>query len=132
MKSSGMAPSATNACLKLHLGSRKTISSPRREISTSSTRNRNCLGRRTARLLPDLNPPALLTGVLPTKVYTEHIYVQEREQARTRGPTIPQNAPLVSNGGRRCDSTLPSDFLTRSQRHTDELARNPSQWMPWS
>jgi len=26
----------------------------------------------------------------------------------------------------------PFDYLTQLQRHTDELARNPSQWMPWN
>jgi hypothetical protein len=26
----------------------------------------------------------------------------------------------------------PFDYLTQLQRHADELARNPSQWMPWN
>jgi len=26
----------------------------------------------------------------------------------------------------------PFDYLTQLQRHAGELARNPSQWMPWS
>ena len=26
----------------------------------------------------------------------------------------------------------PFDYLTQLQRHAGELARNPSQWMPWN
>jgi len=26
----------------------------------------------------------------------------------------------------------PFDYLTQLQRHVVELARNPSQWMPWN
>ena len=26
----------------------------------------------------------------------------------------------------------PFDYLTESQRHAEELARNPSEWMPWN
>jgi hypothetical protein len=26
----------------------------------------------------------------------------------------------------------PFDYLTESQKHTEELKRNPSEWMPWN
>ena len=26
----------------------------------------------------------------------------------------------------------PFDYLTQLQRHADELAQNPSRWMPWN
>src|ERR1700693_181224 len=47
-KSSGRSASRSNATTMVPSFSRKTISSPRRKISTSSLFNRNCFGSRTA------------------------------------------------------------------------------------
>src|SRR5664279_287129 len=70
IKSFGMAASAANARPRLRFGSLSTISSPRRRISTSSTSKRNCFGKRTAWLLPDLKIRAVFITIASSLKYT--------------------------------------------------------------
>src|SRR5438045_922631 len=54
--------------------SRKTISSPRRKISTSLLFSRNAFGRRTACELPDLNTRATAIRSIPPQYILTCIY----------------------------------------------------------
>src|SRR5208337_594340 len=59
-RSSGKPASRSNARTMVPSFSRRTISSPRRKISTSLLFSRNCFGSRTAWLFPDRNTLAVL------------------------------------------------------------------------
>src|SRR5713226_6029712 len=75
VKSSGSAASKSNARAIDPLRSRSTISSPRREISTSLLFTRNAFGSRTAWLFPDLNTFAVAICNAPHNVYTCSIHI---------------------------------------------------------
>src|SRR6266436_623571 len=70
VKSFGNAASKSNARAIVPARSRNTISSPRREISTSVLFTRNAFGSRTAWLFPDLNTFAVAIVFPPRNVYT--------------------------------------------------------------
>src|SRR5437016_1345182 len=74
VKSAGNAASRSNARAITPWRSRRTISSPRREISTSLLFTRNAFGSRTAWLFPDLNTFAVAIFT-PLNVYTSSIHV---------------------------------------------------------
>src|SRR6266849_5388971 len=73
VKSSGNAASRSNARAIVPLRSRRTISSPRREISTSLLFTRNAFGSRTAWLFPDLNTLAVAI-FNPPPMYIRQVY----------------------------------------------------------
>src|SRR5216684_5789535 len=75
LKSAGSAASKSNARAIVPARSRSTISSPRRDISTSLLFTRNAFGSRTAWLFPDLNTFAVAIFTAPHNVYTSSIYV---------------------------------------------------------
>ena len=64
-RSSGKAASRWNARAMIPGFSRRTISSPRREISTSLLFRRNCFGKRTAWLFPERKTFAVAIFQLP-------------------------------------------------------------------
>src|SRR5580704_9377123 len=79
--SAGNAASTSNARASVPRRSRSTISSPRREISTSLLFTRNAFGSRTAWLFPDLNTFAVAIRSPPSNVYTTSIHVlQDRQE----------------------------------------------------
>src|SRR5258708_23742700 len=103
--SAGNAASRSTARTIVPLRSRRTISSPRREISTSLLFNRNCFGSRTAWLFPDLNTLAVAILNLLKCIYVKYTHCALR---RIRGS--PPLAPPAPRHSERSGSTFSSAF----------------------
>src|SRR5271156_1805637 len=72
VRSFGKLASNSNARSIVPFFSRRTISSPRRKISTSSLFRRNCFGSRTAWLFPDRNTRAVPMAT-SKRIYAKYI-----------------------------------------------------------
>src|SRR6266436_1185333 len=85
VKSAGSAASKSNARAIVPVRSRRTISSPRRDISTSLLFTRNAFGSRTAWLFPDLNTFAVAIVSL-TCIYAKYTHFPSN-LAKSRRPS---------------------------------------------
>ena len=95
MKSSGIEESSTKARLSVRRGFRRTISSPRRNISTWLTSKRNSLGKRTAWLLPDLKIRAVgMTPSSSASIYETYTPRQNSARAGSIGSFLRRPQPL--------------------------------------
>src|SRR5229473_5908565 len=83
-KSSGSPASRSKARARFPRFSRRTISSPLREISSSLAFTRNCFGSRTAWLFPDLNTLAVsIVNLHP--MYIRKVYTSSGQEAASFG-----------------------------------------------
>src|SRR3954470_2513920 len=118
--SSGSSHQALIASIKVRGFSRRTTSSPRRKISTSSLAKRNSFGKRTAWLFPDLNTLAVVTFA---SVYTRRRYGRLRRQHairrlqlnRLRGPLTCWHTSDHSCAAVIMGFVNPSRFTTRPE-----------------